>query len=109
MLAKGGAYLGVGVVGLPSLPGKPPGEVHCTGGPPGVCSVLPSRALAGVSRHSCASYTQPSGGRCLQAERKLHGPGRVGVPWRPADLGVAFCQASVGAWFPHKAIMFWEN
>lgn len=63
----------------------------------------------GVNLSSCPIYPQSSGGICLQEEGKLQGPGRVGVPRCPADLGVVFQQASVGTWFPHKAIMYWEN
>lgn len=67
------------------------------------------RTAPEVNLSSCPVYPQSSRGSCFQVEGKLQGPGRVGVPWCPADLGMVSRQASVGAWFPHKAIMYWEN
>lgn len=80
---------------------------------------LRGKALEGVPGMAPCLPLQPAWGEPEQlpveaaASGRRSGSGRAwagrGCPRCPGDLGVAFCQASVGAWFLHKAIMCWEN
>lgn len=100
-----------GVIGLPGSPGQLlPGKGQSLAGPLGDFSFPLSRDSSWgkpeqlpLSTHNPVRLdaSRQSGSHMVQAG--------WGCPGRPGDLVVAFCQASVGAWFPHKAIMYWEN